>query len=439
MRLIAFLLAASFSCAAQTGHVKWTLEFAQAAKPGADVVGKLTANIDPGWHLYSLSTPPPPIATTISVASLSVADHPNFESLHVFQPKPIRKHDPNFDADTETFEGSPVFYLKISVGKNASAGKAGVNAWARYQVCSDVSCIPPKKQMIAGEFTVDPAATGSAEAIPAGYSEPKAPSTGAGDQSLGGFLLIAFGFGLAAIFTPCVFPMIPITMSFFLNQENATRRQTLTQASLFCLGIVVLFAGMGLLTTWILGPFGVVQLGSNPWVNGGICLIFLVFGLSLLGAFEITIPSAILTKLNSASQGGGIVGTLLMGLTFSLASFACVGPFVGTLLAASAQGGGARPAVGMVAFATGLALPFFLLALFPAYLKKLPRSGGWLGRVKVVMGFVILAAMLKYLASIDQVLQWGFLTRERFLAAWVVLFLSAALYLLGFLRFRGLW
>ena len=127
-----------------------------------------------------------------------------------------------------------------------------------------------------------------------------------------------------------------------------------------------------------------------------------------------------------------------MGLTFSLASFACVGPFVGTLLAASVSGGGTRPLIGMVTFATGLALPFFLLALFPSYLKRLPRSGGWMARVKVVMGFVILAASLKYLASLDQVLQWGFLTRERFLAAWIVLFAMAGLYLLGFLRLEGI-
>ena len=426
-----------------TGHVKWLLEFSPTtAKPGSEVLGKLSAQIDAGWHLYSLSTPPPPIATTIQLG-----EGPVVESIVPYQPKPIRKHDPNFDADTETFEGSPVFYLKLAIKRGAPVGLTQVTVKPRYQVCSDVSCIPPKTFEVSGALTIAADAQSAAVVVPDGYSAPKIPVAAVSggsvnkvanaDQSMGGFLLIAFGFGLAAIFTPCVFPMIPITMSFFLNQENATRRQTLTQAGLFCLGIVVLFAGLGLLTTSLLGPFGVVQLGSNPWVNGGISLIFLVFGLSLLGAFEITIPSVVLTKLNSASQGGGTVGTLLMGLTFSLASFACVGPFVGTLLAASAQGGGARPALGMVAFATGLALPFFLLALFPAYLKKLPRSGGWLARVKVVMGFVILAAMLKYLASIDQVLQWGFLTRERFLAVWIVLFASAALYLLGFLRLEG--
>jgi thiol:disulfide interchange protein DsbD len=183
----------------------------------------------------------------------------------------------------------------------------------------------------------------------------------------------------------------------------------------------------------------VKNLGGSPWVNGFIAALFIAFGLSLFGAFEITIPSSILTKLNQSSERGGFAGTLLMGLTFSLSSFACVGPFVGTLLAASVTGGSAlRPAAGMVTFATGLALPFFLLALFPSYLKRMPRSGGWMARVKVVMGFVILAASLKYLANLDATLQWGWLTRDRFLAAWIVLFGMAGLYLLGFVRLEGI-
>ncbi len=424
-----------------SNHVNWSLTFSPAeAAPGQKVLAKLHAKIDPGWHLYSLSTPPPPIAT-----SLTLADNSPLTITHVLQPAPILKFDPNFNAKTETFEGEVEFLLELQVRKDAAAGNATIVANPRYQTCSDTSCIPPKTKPVEASFSVDPAATAASYTIPKGYAEPKAQSSGASsgassinDNSLAGFLAIAFGFGLAAIFTPCVFPMIPITMSFFLNQENVTRRQSLMQAGLFCLGIVVLFTGLGLLTTSLLGPFGVVQLGSNPWVNGLICVIFLIFGLSLLGAFEITIPSFILTKLNTASQNGGILGTLLMGLTFSLASFACVGPFVGTLLAASASGGGSRPAFGMLAFSIGLALPFFLLALFPSYLKKLPRSGGWLARVKVVMGFVVLAWMLKYLSSIDQVLQWGFLTRERFLAAWIILFAMPGLYLLGLLRMEGI-
>ncbi|HFB98623.1 MAG TPA: DUF255 domain-containing protein, partial [Bryobacterales bacterium] len=166
-------------------------------------------------------------------------------------------------------------------------------------------------------------------------------------------------------------------------------------------------------------------------------LVFLVFGLSLLGAFEIRLPSSLLTRLNAASDRGGIAGTLLMGLTFSLTAFACVGPFVGTLLAASITSGGARPLMGMLAFAIGLTLPFFFLALFPSYLQRLPKAGGWMSRIKVVLGFIILAAMLKYLSNVDQVLQWGLITRERFLAVWIVLFALAGLYLLGLVRLEG--
>ncbi|MGB9605555.1 MAG: protein-disulfide reductase DsbD family protein, partial [Bryobacteraceae bacterium] len=243
--------------------------------------------------------------------------------------------------------------------------------------------------------------------------------------------------GLAAVLTPCVFPMIPVTVSFFLNKPATGRARAVFEALVFSLGIVVLFTGLGLMVTALLGPFGMVRLGANPWVNGFIAAVFIVFALSLLGAFEIALPSGLLTRLDQASRGGGLGSTLLMGLTFSLTAFACVGPFVGTLLAASLAEGGWKPALGMLAFAAGLASPFFLLALFPSYLKRLPRSGGWMERVKIVLGFVILAAAFKYLSAVDQVLGWNALTRERFLAVWVVLFALAGLYLLGLLRLPG--
>ncbi|HTC88137.1 MAG TPA: thioredoxin family protein, partial [Bryobacteraceae bacterium] len=173
-----------------------------------------------------------------------------------------------------------------------------------------------------------------------------------------------------------------------------------------------------------------------PWVNAFIALVFVVFGLSLLGAYELTLPSGLLTKMNAASEGGGYLGTLLMGLTFTLTSFACVGPFVGPLLAASVQS--SQPIAGMAAFATGLASPFFVLALFPSFLQKMPKSGGWLMRVKVVAGFVVLAIAMKYLSSTDQILQTDWISREMFLAAWIVLFSLPGLYLLGFLRLEGI-
>jgi len=445
-RILSLLVGVVLAAFAQApNQVKWslTLEPASAA-PGSKVLAHLEGAIDAGWHVYSMTTAAA-IPTTIKVAPNAAVE---MEKVRVFQAPPKKAFDQNFNLETETYEGAARFVIELQLKPDATAGPSEISAEVRYQTCNDRLCIPPVRRTASASLTIDPAARAAAPAIPAGFVKFTGPPKGrvaattpgpatTDAQSLGTFLLVAFGFGLAAIFTPCVFPMIPITMSYFLNRQG-TRREAIFHAALFCLGIVVLFSGLGLLTTAILGPFGIVQLGSNPWVNGFIALVFLAFGVSLLGAVEITIPSSILTRLDRGAQSGGIAGTMLMGLTFALSSFACVGPFMGTLLAASVADGGARPPLGMVAFATGLALPFFLLALFPSYLKRLPKSGGWLARVKVVMGFIVLAAMLKFLVSVDQVLQWGFLTRERFLAAWIVLFVMAGLYLLGFLRMEGI-
>ena len=421
--------------------VQWTFEPQTASvAPGGKFSGKLTAKIDPTWHMYSMTTPKGGgLPTVIKV------DDPALAGMKVYQPKPEKKFDPNFNVDTERYEGEVVFLVDVELAKTAAAGSLSVPLLIRYSACTDKECLPPRKVTAAAAITVDPkAAEAAALILPAGYFEAKpgvvsaaaapAPAT----QELGAFLLVAFGAGLAAIFTPCVFPMIPITLSFFLNRPGVTRGASIRQAGVFCLGIILMFTVMGLGIAAAIGPFGVVQMAANPWVNGFICLVFLAFGLSLLGAFEITLPSALVNRMDRASQSGGIFGTLLMGLTFSLTSFACVGPFVGSLLAASVQHGGAQPALGMMTFAAGLSSPFFFLAMFPSYLQRMPRSGGWLVRVKIVAGFIVLALMLKYLSSIDQVLQWNVLTRERFLAAWFVLFLLPGLYLLGFLRMEGI-
>ncbi|MCC6586912.1 MAG: thioredoxin family protein [Bryobacterales bacterium] len=455
MRLLCLLAVfATLSPAQRTDPVQWTLAIEPAtAAPGAKVLIKLTATIEEGWHLYSTTTPPGPIPTRILLA-----ENPAVKGVKLHQPKPATKFDPNFKADSETYEKQAVFLIETEVDANAARGPIEVTAQARYQVCSDTTCLRPVRKTASAKLTINPGVRTLEPKIPEGYvagslatsatpaaapagqaaapAKPAPVQQSAQDQGLFQFVLVAFGFGLAAVFTPCVFPMIPITMSFFLRQGGG--KGSVSQAVLFCLGIVVLFTALGLITTAVLGPFGVVQLGSNVWVNAFIATLFLVFGLSLLGAFEITLPSGLLTRLDQASQKGGVLGTLLMGLTFSLTSFACVGPFVGTLLAASVQGGGLQPAIGMASFAAGLASPFFLLALFPSYLQRMPKSGGWLPRVKVVMGFIILAFVFKYLSNIDQVMQWGLLTRERFLAAWIVLFAMPGLYLLGFIRLDGI-
>ncbi len=444
-------LAVSPLVAQRLDPVQWSLTASHTnVPPGSKVPLKLTATLQPGWHLYSPTTPPGgPIATT-----LKLADSPAVDKVTILQPAPERKFDPNFNLDVEWFAEKAEFIALPELKKDAPPGPLELTAEVRYQACDDRQCLPPKKKTASVSLTVDPSSPAlESFAVPAGYSDIQAPpkasvaaksaptsasGDAAGSPELGRFLALAFGFGLAAIFTPCVFPMIPITVSFFLGQQTGSRRGSLSQAIVFCLGIIVLFSALGFAVTAIAGPFGVVQLGSNPWVNAFIAAVFFAFGLSLLGAFEITLPSGLLTKLDSASRRGGFAGTLLMGLTFSLTSFACVGPFVGTLLAASVQAKGMQPVLGMVAFAAGLATPFFFLAMFPSYLKKLPRSGGWMARVKVVLGFVILAAMFKYLSNVDLVLQTNLLSRELFLAAWFVFFALPGLYLLGFLRLEGI-
>lgn len=446
-RIAGLLLAAAALFAAPLDPVQWKLTFdSNAAPPGSKILGHLTATIQPGWHLYSLTTPRPPIATTAMLA-----DNPAVASFKVYQPKPLVKLDPTFNVNTETFGEEVTFLYEIELKKDAPGGPAELTAQVRYQCCNDTMCLPPKKKTAVATINIDPAAKAEAIAIPAGYTEfhraaPPAPAAAApvpsnqtpSQSGFSVFLLTTFVAGLAAIFTPCVFPMIPFTVSYFINRKPGNRREGVMQAVIFCLGVIVFFTGLGLITKAIAGPIGVVKLGNSPWVNGFIALVFIVFGLSLLGAFELTLPSGLLTRLSHASEGGGYIGTLIMGLTFTLTSFACIGPIVGPLLVASVQTSGLQPVLGMASFATGLALPFFALALFPSYLQKLPKSGGWLMRVKVVLGFVVLAVSIKYLSTADQILQTGIISREMFIAAWIVLFSLAGLYLLGFLRLEGI-
>jgi thiol:disulfide interchange protein len=445
MRRFLLLLTLPLLLAAKEDPVQWSLNAASAGKnvnAGGKAYFELKATIEPGWHLYSPTTPPGgPIVTTIQIAA-----NPAVAGFKVYRSQPVRKLDPNFQIDTETYAESAAFLIEVETVA-AAKGDAQITANVRYQSCSDVKCLPPVKKTVTAALTFLAGSPAQQVTVPVGYAlvgaaapattektAAAAVPTAAAQEPWLPFLLTAFGFGLASLFTPCVFPMIPITVSFFLNEEAGAWRQALV----FCIGIIVLFTSMGFLVTVLAGPFGVVQLGSSPWVNSFIAVVFFVFGLSLLGAFELTLPSGMLTKLNSASQHSGYVGTLLMGLTFSLTSFACIGPIVGPLLIASVQNKGAQPVVGMMAFATGLAAPFFLLALFPSYLKKLPRSGGWMARVKIVLGFIVLAVMLKYLSNVDQVLQTHWLTRERFLAAWIILFALPGLYLLGLLSMEGI-
>lgn len=434
LRAVMLVLLATASLFAQKlDPVHWALGPILETKAGAEFKIPVRAKLDEHWHLYSLTTPPPPRPTKIQAV-----EGASYEVIRVDQPTPNRKLDANFGSETETFDDAVEFTLVAKALKDIPTNAADLMVEVRFQACDDKQCLPPKKKQVAydANFAFTPAPP-KAAAQPAA-AKPTNAKPAAAQQTLSEFLLLAFGFGLASVLTPCVFPMIPITMSFFLTKQGASKGRILFDAITFCLGIVVLFTGIGFVLTAALGTAGVTSIGSNVYVNSFVCVIFFALALSLLGAYEITLPSGLLTKLNSASEGGGIAGTLLMGLTFSLTSFACVGPFVGTLLAASITGDRLQPTLGMMTFSFGLSLPFFFLALFPGVLKGLPRAGNWMIRIKVVMGFLILAAMLKYFSNVDAVMGWDFLTRERFLSLWVVLFALPGLYLLGKLPMDGI-
>ncbi len=432
----AILLLAPLLPAQKLDPIKWALGPFPAAKAGEEIKIPVRAKLDEHWHLYSLTTPRPPIATSVKAP----AEDASFEVIRVDQPEPTKKIDPNFQSETETFDDAVEFTLVAKAAKDIAANDPNLKVAVRYQACDDRQCLPPRKKEVVylPDFAFSAPARPMAKPAAAAAKTSPAPVNSQSPKPLSEFLLLAFGFGLASVLTPCVFPMIPITMSFFLTKQGASKGRILGEAALFCLGIIVLFTAIGFSLTAILGASGVVSIGSNVWVNTFISLIFFALALSLLGAYEITLPSSLLTKLNQASEGGGVVGTLLMGLTFSLTSFACVGPFIGTLLAASVTGDKLQPTLGMMSFSAGLSLPFFFLALFPSAIGNLPRAGNWMIRIKIVMGFLILAAMLKYLSNVDTVLQLGLLTRERFLALWVVLFALPGLYLLGKLPMDGI-
>ena len=303
--LAAVILAAPL-VAQRLDPVKWSVALDPAeAPPGGTVTATVTATLEPGWHLYSMSTPPPPRPTR-----LTLADNPATERTTVYQQAPRRAFDPNFGVETETYEEKAVFLVEIALKGDAPEGAVDLAAQVRYQACDAKRCLPPVTRAVAATLKISRIAARKPVVIPAGFAPPVAPAAATPpkptDEGLAAFLLVAFGFGVAAIFTPCVFPMIPITMSYFLNRPQSSRAAGAFHAALFCLGIVVLFSGLGLAVTAAMGPFGVVQLGSNIWVNAFIAAVFLAFGLSLLGAFEITIPSSVLTRLDGMSQRGGV-------------------------------------------------------------------------------------------------------------------------------------
>ncbi len=444
-------------------------------KAGQTAKVTVTAKIDSGWHLYSLTQPAGgPRPTKISIDETG----PFKANGKPTQPKPKVAADPNFSIPgqppfmTETFDGEAAFSLPIKVAEGAPVGNQKLTVKFYFQVCNDHECLPPRTKPLDVDVAIvaanakltaspSPEASPTASASPASSPEatasptpdsavipatgsttpPNPPSANDEDQAqalknrgLFGFIWFAVLQGLLALLTPCVFPMIPITVSFFTKREKRTSAQAVGQASFFSLGIILTYTVLGLALAVIAGPTGLTKFAANPWMNLFLTLLFVVFALNLFGMFEIQVPSGLVNKLNaSADSGTGsqTFATILMGITFTLTSFTCTTAFVGTVLIYATQGDWFWAVIGMVAFATAFALPFFLFALFPQWLQSLPKSGGWLNSVKVVMGFLELGAAFKFLSNVDLVWGWQTISRPLVLSAWIAIALATALYLLG--------
>jgi thiol:disulfide interchange protein DsbD len=425
-------------------NVQWTTDVAPTTvAPGDTAHVRFRASINGDWKMYALDSPPPSRGVNVTFDSLAAGLQPSA----VRQQTPQRGYDPNFDKDVTYFAGEAVLEADIAVEASAAPGTYDVMGTITYMICNDQMCLPPTDQAFTQPLQVAAGATSSAEPLIDATSEPASQSdasvasaTGDLDDArqggLWGFLLLAVGAGAAALLTPCVFPMIPLTVSYF-TKHTGNRGEAVRMASVYGLSIIVIFTGLGALMAALIGASGAQSIAANPWVNLFIGGVFIVFALSLLGLFELRLPSGLLNYVNQqGNERAGYVGVLFMGLTLSLVSFSCTAPFVGGLLAATTGGEWTYPIVGMMAFSATFALPFVGFALFPNRLEALPKSGSWMNVVKVVLGFVELAAALKFLSNADLIWGWNVLSRPLAIAITVTLFALCGLYLLGKLRLK---
>ena len=444
----------------------------------------LTAVIKGDWHLYSTELPaggPTPthlIADKLTGAELVGKLTPN--------QKPIEKFDPNFEMTLRFFGGKVSFRQQIRI---TDPKKFAFEGAVRYMVCNDQQCLPPTNW----EFKIQPKELGKLEAAapstklteetstttteeqttpPMGEQLADSASTTAtalsvqndstslaasdlwapvipelkayGDKALSQtegslWMLLVGGFlgGLVALVTPCVWPMIPMTVSFFLKRSK-DKKKGIRDALIYGLGIIIIYVGLGLLVSAIFGASFLNSLATNAYFNVAFFLLLIIFAMSFFGAFELVLPAKWTNKMDEkADSASGFLSIFFMAFTLALVSFSCTGPIVGTLLvqAATSSSGMLAPAIGMLGFALALALPFTLFAIFPNLLQSMPKSGGWMNSVKVVLAFIELALALKFLSIADLAYNWRILDREVFLALWIVIFVLLGMYLLGKLRF----
>ena len=398
--------------------VSWTYESKSLGDDQYELIFR--ASIDEGWHLYSqhISLEDGP-ATAFKFEE---SDDYQLEASPVEDPKNFHNaFDPMFETKLGYFENEAVFRQKVNLKKT----NAKVKGYLTYMVCDDQKCLSPEDV----EFSFDLGkVTEINESVGAGSS-----SSNIVNKSLLSIFVIAFLSGLAALLTPCVFPMIPMTVSFFTKQSK-TKAAGIRNAIFYGLSIIIIYVFLGSIVTLFVPSDTINEIATGVGMNIFFFLLLIVFAVSFLGAFEITLPSSWINKADQASDRGGLIGIFFMGLVLALVSFSCTGPIVGSILVESATRGGIVPVVGMLGFSSALALPFGLFAAFPGWMNSLPKSGGWLNTVKVVLGFLELAFAFKFLSNADLVLQLHWLEREVFLAIWIAIFGILAIYLFGGIR-----
>ncbi|HEY1038742.1 MAG TPA: cytochrome c biogenesis protein CcdA [Bacteroidia bacterium] len=432
-------------------HAQWDIKSKKVSDCEYDIV--FSVKIDHPWHIFSIvPTTDGPNATTIKFTK-----SPDFELVgKLTESKPKTEYDKMFEATIGSFEEKATFTQRIKVLK---AGKITLKGKYEYQICTESMCeFPlPKKFTIdvegaascavaSADSLVDTAKTAMAvidtlkkdTAAKVVTVAPQSDETQSDEVTVDSpwwaIFIAGFAGGWLALLTPCVFPMIPMNVSFFTKQSK-TKKQGIRNALIYSVSIIVLYVALGLIVTAIFGAGALHTLSTNVWFNLFFFLLLVVFAASFLGAFEISLPSSFVNKVDSKSDKGGLMGIFFMAFTLALVSFSCTGPIIGTLLVeASSAGNYSGPFWGMFGFSLALALPFGVFAAFPGWLNSLPKSGGWLNAVKVTLGFLELALALKFASNADLVVQAGILTREVFITIWIVIFALLTLYLLGLFK-----
>jgi thiol:disulfide interchange protein len=446
---VVVLISLFFSVAlfGQFGQVRQTGTWSYDAskkevKVGEEIDIIFRVDLIDNWYIYSSDLDPEigPTPTTVAFN-----ENESFELIGDFIPTdPKKKYEDVWGAEVTYFLVKGEFKQKIKVLNKA----LNLSGLLEFQTCSDLTgqCIPGEKEFTI-EFIIVSGEEAQKEAQPELESvqeekvEVKKAEAPTGesfdyllvpedDGSLWGFFIAAFVFGLAGLLTPCVFPMIPMTVAFFTNSSQS-RSQAITKAVIYGISIIVIYILIGLLFTSLFGVGIANELATGAIPNIIFFLVFVLFALSFFGLFEIVLPSGFVNRMDKKANNGGFIGTFFMAFTLVLVSFSCTGPIVGTILIESFQGQVLKPVVGMLGFSIAFAIPFTLFAIFPGMLKELPKSGGWLNSVKVVLGFIELALAFKFLSIADQAYHWGLLDRDIYIAIWFVIAILLGFYLLG--------